>query len=33
MDEVEVKVVLCALVGFMLGISLGVAFTMLVWLR
>lgn len=33
MDEVEVKVVISAIVGFMLGIVLAVAFTMLVLLR
>ena len=33
MDEAEVKMVLCALLGFMLGAALAVAFTMLVFLR
>jgi len=33
MDEVEIKMVLCAIAGFMLGITLAVVFTMLVWLR
>ena len=33
MDEVEVKVVISAIVGFMVGIVLAVAFMMLVILR
>ena len=33
MDECEVKMVACAIVGFMLGIVLAVAFTMLVILK
>ena len=33
MDEIEVKVVVSAIVGFMLGMVLAVAFTMLVILK
>jgi hypothetical protein len=33
MDEVEVKVLLSAIIGFMLGIVLAVVFTMLVLLH
>ena len=33
MDEIEVKVVISAIVGFMLGIVLAVVFTMLVILK
>ncbi len=33
MDEVEIKVLISAIIGFMLGIVAAVLFTMLVWLR